>query len=172
MAGWTFACNAVGNDYDVGFGVSNENSNEIDAGQGFSNEFVQVAFSDSVVINAFAGMLTYDNGEPISADREQVRLRYSNDNGVTWSNIRANPLFGIGNNFDTVGLAYRDGLSITANLIQFRAAGKGTADDGTFNVTAAGLKVSAVPLPAAGWMLIAGMGGLAAMKRRAKKKAA
>ena len=28
--------------------------------------------------------------------------------------------------------------------------------------------MSAVPLPAAGWMLIAGLGGLAAMKRRKK----
>lgn len=31
-------------------------------------------------------------------------------------------------------------------------------------------KIDPVPLPAAGWMLIAGMGGLAAMKRRSKKK--
>jgi hypothetical protein len=34
--------------------------------------------------------------------------------------------------------------------------------------TVSGLTVSEVPLPAAGWMLLAGMGGLAAMKRRKK----
>ena len=34
------------------------------------------------------------------------------------------------------------------------------------------IDVQPVPLPAAGWMLIAGVGGLGAMKRRAKKKAA
>eukprot|EP00326_Haptolina_ericina_P003742 CAMPEP_0181218444 /NCGR_PEP_ID=MMETSP1096-20121128/27700_1 /TAXON_ID=156174 ORGANISM="Chrysochromulina ericina, Strain CCMP281" /NCGR_SAMPLE_ID=MMETSP1096 /ASSEMBLY_ACC=CAM_ASM_000453 /LENGTH=202 /DNA_ID=CAMNT_0023310667 /DNA_START=115 /DNA_END=723 /DNA_ORIENTATION=+ len=33
-------------------------------------------------------------------------------------------------------------------------------------------QLTTVPLPAAGWMLIAGVGGLGAMKRRAKKKAA
>ena len=31
--------------------------------------------------------------------------------------------------------------------------------------------ISAVPLPAAGWLLIAGVGGLAAMKRRRKNTA-
>jgi hypothetical protein len=32
----------------------------------------------------------------------------------------------------------------------------------------AGLVVSPVPLPAAGWMLLAGLGGIAALRRRAK----
>lgn len=42
------------------------------------------------------------------------------------------------------------------------------ANDG---FTIDGATVSAVPLPAAGWMLIAGVGGLAAMRRRQKKAA-
>ncbi|MEM8579922.1 MAG: VPLPA-CTERM sorting domain-containing protein, partial [Pseudomonadota bacterium] len=32
-------------------------------------------------------------------------------------------------------------------------------------------KLEAVPLPAAGWLLVAGLGGLAAMKRRKKARA-
>lgn len=39
---------------------------------------------------------------------------------------------------------------------------------GNDSFTAASLKVAPVPLPAAGWMLLAGLGGMVAMKRRKK----
>lgn len=44
-------------------------------------------------------------------------------------------------------------------------------EDGVSTLTIQG-KVSVVPLPAAGWMLLAGLGGLVAMKRRSKVAAA
>lgn len=42
---------------------------------------------------------------------------------------------------------------------------------GNDNFTVASIDVSAVPLPAAGWMLLASIGGIAAMKRRKKTDA-
>jgi hypothetical protein len=75
-----------------------------------------------------------------------------------------------GTNFDTVGLAFLTGLSLFADTVRFRAGGIGTSDDGSFNVTAAGLEV--VPVPAALPLLLAGMGALGVASRRKKRKAA
>jgi hypothetical protein len=50
----------------------------------------------------------------------------------------------------------------------FFVAGKDDKDISHVTLYARGAPVSVVPLPAAGWMLIAGLGGLAAMRRRRK----
>ncbi len=79
------------------------------------------------------------------------------------------------NNIDPDGLTLREivlhGLTIPAGI-----GGLGTADEDKSAKYSAVLpvaageiySVSAVPVPAAGWMLIAGMGGLGAMRRRNK----
>jgi hypothetical protein len=160
------ACTSDGSDFDVGFGVRGSNNNEVDPG-----EYVQVEFDAPIRITGFAGMLTYRDTDD---DFESVIFEYSND-GISFSQIVAdasaliNAIPADGDtSFDTVGLAAVENINVVASFVRFRAGGQGDADDNTFNVTAAALDVEAIPLPAAGWMLLAGIGGLISMRRLRK----
>jgi hypothetical protein len=55
------------------------------------------------------------------------------------------------------------GKTVSVKVSNVQLAGDG--GDGGLGGTA---NISAVPLPAAGWMLLAGLGGIAVMRRRAK----
>lgn len=175
-AAFGFACSASGNSYDVGFGVQGGNNNEVDGIAG--NEYVQVLFNSLVNITGFAGMLTYDDSvDPIS-NTEQAELLYSSDGGTTWSSLLGitqntdADIGGTNNTFGTVGLSYLDGFSVQANVVRFKAQGTGTFDDGNANITAAGLEVAAVPVPAALPLLLAGVGAFGWAARRKNRKAA
>ena len=176
-SGWDFACNTSGGQTDVGFGVAGVNSNEIDAVIR-ANEWVQVTFAYAVKIVAFAGMLTY-NGSQDGEGTETVVLQYLTAGGL-WVDAPAagainddNDNTNIGNdNFGTVGLAWLDGLSIDTTAVRFTAGGTGTFDDGNANVTAAGLKVAPVPIPASFPLLLAGLGALGFAARRKQRKSA
>lgn len=173
---WKFACAATGTlaePYDVGFGIKgNGNNEEIDGSGSVTTiiEFVKVVFGKRVNVTGFAGMLTYAN-RALDGAREQVVLDYLKSDG-TWGSVIANPKAAIGNSFDTVGLAYRDDLNLYTTAVRFRATGVGTADDGSFNVTAAGLQVAPVPVPAGLPLLLTGVGALAWAARRKQRKAA
>lgn len=167
--GWDFACAGGNGAYDVGFGVRGSNNNEID-GNIATDEYVEVSFGSVLKVTGFAGMLTYANTS-LLGDREQVILEYRIGNGA-WASVTADPLFVKregSTDFDTVGLAYLKGLSLFADTVRFRADGVGTSDDGTFNVTAAGLELAAVPVPAAFPLLLAGMGAIGWAARRKKR---
>lgn len=173
-AGWNFACDVNGNRVDVGFGVQGSNNNEIDGIN--SGEYVQVAFTNAVRILGFAGMLTYNDSQ--SNGLEWVVLEYSMDGGLTFSSLIANALnddndpHPTGDNlFDVVGLAFRDDINVTANVVRFRAGGTFPFDDGNANVTAAALNVAPIPVPAALPLLMAGLGALGFMARRRKTHA-
>ena len=174
--GWDFACDAVGDRFDVGLGVSNRNANEIDGID--DGEYVQVEFDRFVRVFGFAGMLTYDDSQA-SGGIVNVVLEYSID-GVTWGSVVANALRddndpgNVGDNvFGTVGLAYASGLDgIIANVVRFRAGGTSPFDDRTANVTAAGLDIAAVPVPAALPLMLAGMGAFGWAARRKKRMVA
>jgi hypothetical protein len=176
-AGWSLACDSAGSGrYDVGFGVTgNGNNNEID-GKLNVDEFVEVVFGKVVQVTGFAGMLTYANTS-LTGAREQVALDFWN--GVTWvlaavaePKAVINQIPGGDTSFDTVGLAYKTGLSIFTSKVRFRATGTGTSDDGSFNVTAAGLQVAPVPVPAGLPLMLTGLGALAWAARRKQRKAA
>jgi len=178
--GWDFACAGGNGSYDVGFGANGNgtNNNEIDGQLDNEDEFVEVTFGETLRVLGFAGMLTYDEEDPVPEEnREQVKLEYRVGNGA-WQHVLAEPLFEIdedpnsGGNFDTVGLAFKDGLSLFADTVRFRATGVGTSDDDSFNVTAAGLKVAPVPVPAAFPLLLAGLGALGFAARRKKRNTA
>lgn len=169
-AGWDFACDKNGSKYDVGFGVSGTNGNEVD-GMIASNEYVQIAFDSVVKVLGFAGMLTYNDSK--SQGTEQVVLEYSMDGGATFQKVAADPLNDDNdpynaddNTFDLVGLAFLNDLTILADVVRFTAGGTTPYDDGNANITAAGLTVAPVPLPAAGVLLLGALGGLGLIRRR------
>lgn len=171
--GWTFDCKSAvvdgKNRYDVGFGIKGgKNGTEIDTA-----EFVEVIFSKRVNVTGFAGMLTYANGSAgkLDGNREQVVLQYLKGNG-RWGSLTADPKDDVGKSFDTVGLAFLLNQSMYTTAVRFRAGGVGTWDDGSFDVTAAGLQVAAVPVPAGLPLLLTGLGALVLGARRKKRLAA
>jgi opacity protein-like surface antigen len=185
---WVFACAAVGNRFDVGLGIDrpgSDNSNEVD-GSIRAEEYVQVKFNSLVRILGFAGMLAYKDS-PVTeggnknrkpGGTETVRLGYSID-GVNFTWIDALPLNDdndpgtVGDNlFNTVGLAYLKGLTtVQARYVRFTAGGVAPFDDGNANITAAGLIVAPVPVPASLPLLLAGLGALGWAARRKRKSA-
>lgn len=172
-SGWDFDCDPTGDKFDVGFGVQGGgNNNEVDGVN--AGEYVQVKFGRLVEILGFAGMLTYDDSQ--SDGTETVVLEYSSDGGATFNSIEASALnddnypSNSGDNlFDVVGLAYAKNLSLLADVVRFRAGGTFPYDDGNANITAAGLEVGVVPVPAALPLLLAGMGALGWASRRKKR---
>jgi PEP-CTERM motif len=157
-----------GDDYDVGFGVSGLNGNEIDFGMEKA-EAVVVTFKEAVRVFGFAGLLAYvTNGKQ---NGEDVQLEFSKD-GVNWAVAGvAKGVAPVGNSFDTVGLASLSfAKGITAKMFRFKAIG--AADGGDINVTAGALTVAAVPVPASLPLLLAGIGALGFVARRKQRKSA
>jgi PEP-CTERM motif len=173
---WDFACDAAGDGYDVGFGVTGGLNNEIDTDSLGVSEYVVVKFTGMVEVLGFAGMLAYIGTGGIedrvaALDGESVELDYSTDGGASWiSGFSAPAVSPINGTFDSVGLAFLEGLSFMANAVRFTAGG--TDDDGTINVTAAGLRITAVPVPASFPLLLAGLGALGFAARRKRRNAA
>ena len=122
---------------------------------GFKNDF-ELLFGETLVISVGEGYDDDDHKDLEGGLYEDDDIRFVTDGSSGQPANLGDPGFGIfwveGN--PTVLLAYSD-----------RDAGR----DSDFNdlwVTVDQSSVNVVPLPAAGWMLLAGIGGLAALKRR------
>ncbi|SFU15094.1 THxN family PEP-CTERM protein [Sedimentitalea nanhaiensis] len=92
------------------------------------------------------------------------------DDYITVSNAPGGTAFSIGNVdyvFQVLGFSTDGGTTI---LDQFRTQEEQNNPAGLYAKFTATTNVNVVPLPAAGWLLLAGVGGLAAVRR--KKKAA
>lgn len=68
--------------------------------------------------------------------------------------------------FDLEGAFYSGLMGENTSAVRFQQVNAGAGSDKLINPDVVS---SVVPLPAAGWMLLAGVGGLAAMRRRRKK---
>ncbi|MDG4649622.1 VPLPA-CTERM sorting domain-containing protein [Roseibacterium sp. SDUM158017] len=181
--GWDFACDATGRRFDVGFGIAGTNPNEVDDinNRGVVvGEYVEVTFKSVLRVLGFAGMLTYDDSMN-TGGTETVILEYSSDGGLTFNSVYASALFddndpsgvdGVDDDlFSTVGLAFRKDINVFADVVRFRAGGYSPFDDDNSNITAAGLIVAPVPVPAALPLMLAGMGAFGWAARRKKRMA-
>jgi len=136
-----------------GLGVDNLNPDgDIDIDGFGSNDIVIFRFSEAIALN---------------------RIIFEDIEGADDVTFVTSTGFGGAIEFDIQDLAFDDtdgdegfvdfgGRKITA----FGIGARGKYD--SFRISR--VEVNSVPLPAAGWMLLAGVGGMAAMRRRAKKK--
>lgn len=160
-----YACVATTGGYDVGFGIrGGGNNNEIDP-----REAVIVTFDAIVNITGFAGMLAYFDRNA-AQNYESVVLEYKVGAGP-WQLGGVADAVEPGSPYDTVGLAKSKKLWFRADAVRFMSGGKGSSDDGSFNVTAAALDVAPVPVPASLPLLLAGLGALGWAARRKRKAA-
>lgn len=152
------SCNAALIDrYDGGIGMDGggNDSHQVD-GSG-SNEFLKLAFNPSITLKSAS--FTY------VSNLDTFRL-YTH-NGTDWDyEGDANPcnqLFCV-----NPSTTYTYNFAGTYFGSMFLIGATGSNDDFKLKAVSVDYEVAAVPLPAAGWMLVAGLGGIAALKRRRK----
>lgn len=132
-------------EWDNGIGIKRFGTSDSHAVDGYhSNEFLKLSFSEHVSLAKLAFSYFGKN--------DKFRL-------YSWT----------GSGWDFEGNGYSAVTHLASGVYtgsMFLLGATGDHDDWKFK----GVKVdvSPVPLPAAGWMLLAGLGGLAAMKRRKK----
>ena len=146
----------------VGFGVIGFGSDTTIDGEGIDkNELLRLVFDKPVTLTSisFGGLGAID--DVFIAVTGQPGQRYGNVGGSPnppSTALLTNPLHLslFGTSFDIVAGFPNPACAIPGGDC-------GGAND-SFQVT--GLEVQPVPLPAAGWLLLAGVGGLAALRRR------
>lgn len=134
-----------------GLGVNRPfDSSEVDGS--FGNDILLFSFLNTqVALSAIVFENVDNNDDMLFYSPEMSPNSFSSDifNPILGSNELDEGIFQFEPDF--IGTTF--GIGAVGSLDNFRVAR---------------LKLTAVPLPAAGWMLLAGVGGLAAMKRRRK----
>lgn len=140
-----------------GYGVG-KNDDEITTIPGKKQEFIQISFSKPVLVNAlyFLDLFIAKNG----SSQEVAQAAFGGGQTV---NISAADVFGKG----APGFASATFAPIWTSVIRFTVLDSndliGFADGAL-----AGISLAPVPVPAAGGLMVAGLGGLAALRRRRK----
>jgi hypothetical protein len=148
--------------YGTGIGMDGGggDSHQVDGSN--YNEFLTLSFSEEVQFSSVS-FTYYSAGDD---------FEFFTHTGSAWSHVgRADACESNCGNSSTinkydflgtyVGTAFMVGSMATGDDWKLRAVTVDYTDDGNGNLPP-------VPLPAAGWMLLAGLGGLGAMKRRQK----
>lgn len=142
-------------DADECFGLSTGNAQNVDAN---ADQFV---YSDTTTVTGLFGITNWTEfqSEP---DFEDIL----DDAKTGFFDI-------IANSYATVAVLLKSGDEFAAYKFDDGFSGRldfATANDkGLSNYVVLGTGTSVVPLPAAGWLLLGGIGGIAALKRRKKK---
>ncbi|MEO1238953.1 MAG: VPLPA-CTERM sorting domain-containing protein, partial [Pseudomonadota bacterium] len=130
-------------EWNNGIGIKKFGSTDSHAVDGYySNEFLKLTFSDHVSLAKLA--FTYFGSDD--------KFRLYSWTGSAWD------YEGKG----TSAVTYLASGVYSGTMFLLGATG----DDDDWKFKGVKVDVSPIPLPAAGWMLLAGLGGLAAMKRR------
>jgi hypothetical protein len=144
--------------YSTGIGMDGGRWDNHQVDGKYSNEFLKLSFSPTVTI-------------------ESVSFTYFSDNDnsqfYTWTGSMwdfegtANACPGTGSCSGGANTVREYVFSGTYTGEHFLIGSRGRHHD--WKLAGASVTFNPIPLPAAGWMLLAGVGGLAAMKRRRKK---
>jgi len=120
---------------------------------------------DAESIDGFAGndVLVFTFDQEVTIDRIFFGGVDGNDD-FAFGDVTGSSFTRIVNFQDVAGSVFTSSFGGDTAGLGFGIGAIGTAD----NFSIRGLEVSAVPLPAAGWMLLAGVGGIAAMRRKKK----
>lgn len=135
--------------------------------------------------------LSFGNAQNV--DENSDEFKYSDGTTVTglfgitnWTEFQSEPSFEdikkdaktgffdiIANSYATVAVLLKSGNEFAAYKFDDGFSGRldfvTANDNGLSNYVVLGTGTAVVPLPAAGWLLLGGIGGMAALKRRKKK---
>ncbi len=123
-----------------------------------SQEWIDVTFSEAVQINAFYFLDLFK-----SRDGSSIEVGQATVDGTQVFSLAATDVAGSG----AAGFVAATFAPIWATVVRFTVL---TSNDGLglADGALAGIGLAAVPVPAAGMMLLGGLGGLAALRRRRK----
>jgi hypothetical protein len=133
----------------------NDSSHQVDGA--YSNEFLKLAFNPAITLTKLQFTYASKNDD----------FHFYTWNGSSWS--ESGPYEACPNQNWTCGENgtahwYTFGTPYTGSM--FLVGARGADDDWKLKGVKVEYQPSVVPLPAAGWMLLAGLGGIAALKRR------
>lgn len=143
-----------------GVGVIDDEISDVDNTATPPEQSITVDFDKAVRVLSFHFLdLFFEPGEP-SADQERARVYFNGDTSTELSFV-AQDEFANDGGYGFFANPF-GGASITS-LTFF--ADVGNDGQGNPDYALAGIEIQPVPLPAAGWLLLAGLGGLGVLRR-------